>query len=88
MSKTELNYTVSNRLDTFINREIGMRMLSNGGIKVLKADIIADISEYCGLTWEGINRIKRGLALPSLPVALKIAQYFNTDVEDIFELSE
>lgn len=88
MAKRELNYGCIDFLDNFVNKEIGHRMAQNGGIKVLKADIIADIAEYCGLSWESINRIKRGLALPSLPVALKIAQYFDCKVEDLFRLDE
>lgn len=88
MSKSELSYTVISELDRFINKEIGKRMMASGGTKILKKDIIAEIAEYCGLTWDGMNRIKRGLALPSLPVAFKIAQYFNVRIEEIFKLDE
>ena len=87
MAKSELPYTVTSELDRFINREVAKRMMVNGGIKVLKKDIIAEVAEYCGLTWEGMNRIKRGMALPSLPVAFKIAEYFNEDIRNIFKLS-
>jgi DNA-binding XRE family transcriptional regulator len=87
MAKSELNYTVESNLDSYINREVAKRTLSNGGKKVLKKDIIAELADYCGLTWEGMNRIKRELSLPSLPVALKIAEYFNESVENIFKLA-
>jgi DNA-binding XRE family transcriptional regulator len=87
MAKTELSYSIDSCLDNYINREVGKRMSVNGGIKVTKKDIIAELAKYCGLTWEGINRIKRGMSLPSLPVALKIAEYFNENVENIFKLS-
>lgn len=87
MAKADLPYTVKCELDRFINREVAKRMMANGGIKVLKKDIIAEVAEYCGLTWEGMNRIKRGMALPSLPVAFKIAEYFNEDIRNIFKLS-
>lgn len=86
--KRELDYSVESYLDNFINKEVGRRMANNGGIRVLKSDIIAEIASHAGVGWEGINRIKRGLATPSLPVALKIAEYFNVKVEDIFRILE
>jgi transcriptional regulator with XRE-family HTH domain len=76
-----------NILDSFINKEVGKRMTHNGGLKVLKSDIIAEIADFCGVSWEHVNRIKRGLTDPSLPLALKIAEYFNVHVEDIFKIS-
>lgn len=85
--RVELPYSVSNVLDSYINREVGSRMVANGGIKVLKADIIAEIAEFSGVGWENINRVKRNIVTPSLPVALKIAKYFKVNVEDIFKIS-
>lgn len=87
MAKRELNYSVENCLDSFINREVGKRMAYNGGAKVLKSDIIAELAEFCEVSWEHINRTKRGLVTPSLPLALKIAEYFNAKVEDIFKIA-
>lgn len=87
MAKTELDYTAIGYVDNYINKEVGRRMALNGGIRVLKQDIINELADYCGLTFDGMNRIKRGLSLPSLPVALKIAEYFDVSVEDIFKLS-
>lgn len=85
--KKETSYSIENTLDNFINREIGKRMMSNGGVKVNKADIIAEIAEYAEVGWENVNRVKRGIVTPSLPVALKIAEYFNVSVHDIFKIS-
>ena len=86
MSKHEFNYKVDNNLDNYINREIGRRMVNNGGIKVLKTDIIAEIAEHCEVGWENINRVKRGVVTPSLPVAMKIVDYFDVKIEDIFKI--
>lgn len=85
--KADLSYGIENNLDSFINREVGRRMSNNGGVRVTKKDIIKEIAEHCELTWDGANRIKRNLALPSLPVALKIAEYFGVNVETIFKLN-
>lgn len=84
--KIPLPYDVTNELDSFINREVGKRMANNGGIRVNKADIIAEIASHACVGWENINRIKRGLSQPSIGVALKIADYFNSKVEDIFKI--
>lgn len=88
MAKKEFDYKVVNTLDNFINKEIGKRMSSNGGIKVRKGDIISELAEYSGVSWENINRVKRGIVTPSLHVTLKIANYFNASVEDIFKIEE
>lgn len=87
MARRELDYNVTNCLDSYLNREVGNRMVSNGGIKVLKTDLIAEVAEHCGVGWENINRIKRNLSQPSLAVAIKIAEFFEVYVEDIFKIS-
>ena len=85
MANKESNHVVINNLDSLINREIGRRMATNG-IKVLKSDIIAEIAETSDVGWDNINMIKRGMVTPSLPVAIKIARYFDLAVEDVFKL--
>lgn len=86
MAKVKLSYNVVNNLDTFIIREVGKRM-ANSGIKIRKTDIINEIANHCGVGYENINRIKRNISQPSLAVALKIAEYFNVTVEDIFKIA-
>ena len=85
MVKKKSLHVVTNDLDNLINREIGRRMATNG-IKVLKSDIVAEIAETAGVGWDNVNMIKRGIVTPSLPVAIKIAQYFDLTVEDVFKL--
>lgn len=82
--KTELPYNVTNNLDEFINKEVGKRMIS--GKRVLKKEIMDEIASHCGVGYENINRIKRKISQPSIGVALKIADYFNANVEDIFKI--
>lgn len=85
MVKKKSNHVVTNNLDSLINREIGRRMATNG-IKVLKSDIMAEIAETADVGWDNVNMIKRGMVTPSLPVAIKIARYFDLTVEDVFKL--
>jgi DNA-binding XRE family transcriptional regulator len=82
----EKTYKVKNSLDNLLNLEVGKRMFYNGGIKVTKKKVIGELAEYCGVGWENMNRIKRNLVTPSLPVALRIAEYFDKKVEEIFEI--
>ncbi len=84
--RVKSQFTVVNNLDNYLNKEVGKRMSTNGGEKVLKTDVIGEVAEFCGVGWENINRVKRGIVTPSLTVALRIAKYFNVNVEDIFEI--
>ena len=45
---------------------------------------LQQLSQKTGLSASYLNRIERGLRTPSLYSALRIAQVFNLNVEDIF----
>ena len=85
MANVKLSYDVKNNLDELITKEIGKRMAQTG-IKVLQVDIMNEIAKHCGVGFENIKRIKRNISQPSLGVALKIAEYFNEKVENIFKI--
>lgn len=87
MPKVKLPYDVKSNLDSLIVKEVGKRM-ANTGIKVNKKDILIEIATHCKVGYENINRIKRDISHPSIGVALKIAEYFNEPVENIFEIRE
>jgi DNA-binding XRE family transcriptional regulator len=82
--KVKLEYGVKNELDAYINREMGRRMMN--GVTVLKKDVMEDLADFCGVGFENIKRIKKNTSQPSLAVALKIAEYFEVKVEDIFKI--
>lgn len=85
MANKKLPYGVKNHLDSFILKEIE-KIKAKTGIKVNKGDIMDEVAEYCSVTYENIDRIKKGYSKPSLGVALKMAEYFNVKVEDIFKI--
>ena len=63
----------------------------NNKIKIHRA--IKNISQEelaiaIGVTRKTINTIETGKYIPSTVIALKIARYFQTAVEDIFELND
>jgi DNA-binding XRE family transcriptional regulator len=80
-----LPYTVSNNLQRFLKVEQAKRVLQTGE-RIKLYDIEAELGEYCSLTRDAIYSIKRGTSIASLPVALKIADFFETSVERIFDL--
>jgi putative transcriptional regulator len=43
-----------------------------------------DLGKALGVSRQTINAIETGRYLPSLPLAISIAQYFDTTVEEIF----
>ncbi len=46
----------------------------------------SDLGDALGVSRQTINSIENGRYLPSLPLALAMARYFSTPVEQIFEL--
>lgn len=82
MAKIPLPYTVNNSLAELIKAKA---RTEHKGIK----EIEEEIKEYCGLRQrDTISKYKTGFIDPSLPVALKICEYFGTRLESIFELKE
>jgi putative transcriptional regulator len=46
-----------------------------------------ELGDALGVSRQTINSIENGRYLPSLPLAIAIARYFETPVEKIFELN-
>jgi len=44
-----------------------------------------DLGKVLGVSRQTINAIETGRYLPSLPLAIAMAQYFDTNVEEIFQ---
>ncbi|AHZ09702.1 HTH DNA binding protein [Bacillus phage CAM003] len=70
-------YQVTNNLNTLIN---DIKEMS--GLK--KYVIVDEIAQYCGLTSESIKKMSENRIQPSLPVAFKLAQYFEIGIEALF----
>jgi DNA-binding XRE family transcriptional regulator len=85
MPKKKLPYEVKNNLDYYLNKELGDRM-SRTGIKYFKENVMKDVAEHAEVGLDNIKRINRNVAQPSLAVAIKIADYFEVRVEDIFKI--
>jgi DNA-binding XRE family transcriptional regulator len=87
MSKTTLPYGIVNNLSSFISTERGKRITKlKENVRVY--DIEQEIANHCNITLDGIKAIKLKKSTPSLPIALKIADYFKVNIADIFSLEE
>jgi putative transcriptional regulator len=47
-----------------------------------------ELADACGVSRQSINSIERGKYIPSLPLALKLAQVFGCATDDLFERVE
>ena len=48
----------------------------------------ADLADKIGVSRQTINAIEKGKFVPSTVLALKLAKFFGTNVEEIFTLEE
>lgn len=85
MSKTTLEYGIENKLTEFISKQRGKK-ITELGVNVMVSEIEQEIANYCSISLNGIKAIKLKKTTPSLPLALKIAEYFNVNITDIFKL--
>ena len=61
------------RMENDVRERRGVRGLSQG-----------ELGKALGVSRQTINAIETGRYLPSLPLAIALARYFETNVEDIF----
>ncbi len=47
-----------------------------------------DLAEVMGVSRQTINSIETGRYLPSLPLAIALARFFETSVEEVFDVNE
>ncbi|QIW89759.1 HTH domain-containing XRE family protein [Bacillus phage Izhevsk] len=85
--KVKNRYQITNKLDSYIVRETGRRMAETGA-KVTKGKIMEEIAVHSGVGLESVKLINRNVSQPSLVVALRMADYFDTKVENIFDVLE
>ena len=60
-------------------------------LKILRAErnlTQAQLADAVGVTRSTINYLEANEYLPSLPLALRLAKYFTTSVEEIFTINE
>ena len=48
----------------------------------------ADLAAALGVSRQTVNSIERGRYLPSLPLALQLARFFTSSVEEVFDAQQ
>lgn len=76
-------FLVETRLDEIIKSEVMKRRVK--GIKATQTDIYEEIAEYVGIATGTVNMIRRGDVNPSVTVSIKIADFFDMRVEEIWQ---
>jgi DNA-binding XRE family transcriptional regulator len=85
MAGVTLPYRLNNRLAVEIEKERA-RQIFTFERRVSIGEVENQLSEYCGTGVQNIKKIKSGHIRPSILTALKMAQYFNCKVEELFFL--
>lgn len=80
------NNGIANNLAQLINLECAKRITLRSGAKVTQADIIKDIAQFCKISPETVKAYKNRNVIPSLPIAIRLADYFRVQVTDIFSI--
>ncbi len=60
-------------------------------VKELRAQVglsQADLGAAMGVSRQTINSIETGRYLPSLPLAIALARYFDSSIEEMFDVGE
>lgn len=89
MARVPLPYTTKNELGRMLMLEQARRVTaSGGGTKPSIRELEQELADYCNVTRDTIHMIKRNINQPSLQLAMKICEFFNCEIEDIFTLTD
>ncbi|WP_322923559.1 hypothetical protein [Paenibacillus campi] len=89
MARIILPYKTENRLTDLLYLEQSRRVAqSQGKSKPTLGMLEKEVASHCRITADNVRLIRRNRTQPSLPVAMKIAEYINVPVEEIFHFIE
>lgn len=86
MPKTMLTYTTINNLSERILKVQKDYIPLKRGETLRIGKITEDIARHCGVGTDAIDKVKLHINQPSLPLAMKIAEYFKCRPDEIFTL--
>lgn len=88
VGKRKLPYETTNYLSGYLTQKQHQISKERDWKKVLLREVEEELAAYCSVTRDTIVQIKRGINQPSLSLAMKISQYFNVAIEELFTLKE
>jgi len=83
VAKATFPFTLTNRLEYYV-KEKQLELLRKFNVNLTWKEIFDDCGDYCGVTGHTIRMIKSGSSNPSVFLAILIAKYFDTTVDDMF----
>lgn len=78
--------TISN-LDKFI-KEYQEKVSIERNKPIMIREVLEEVGAYAGFSWQTVKQIKNKNMQPSLAGAMKIAEFFQTTVEEIWTVEE
>lgn len=89
MARIPLPYKTTNDLTRFLLLEQARRVTNMGGeYRPSMKDLEEEMAQYCHVKQDTINLIRRNRNQPSLQVAMKIAEFLGSSVEEIFKITD
>jgi DNA-binding XRE family transcriptional regulator len=84
-----LPYKTNNELTRFLVMEQARRATAaHGTSRPSIKDLEEELAQYCNVKQDTINLIRRHKNQPSLQVAMKIAEFLQVNVEEIFSITD
>jgi DNA-binding XRE family transcriptional regulator len=80
--KKKCLYGVDNKLDYYVKKL--QAKYNDMGLHISLRQIQEEVGSYCGVTWHNIDSIRLGKSIPALQVAMRVADYFDVSVEEMF----
>lgn len=85
MSRRTNESTVITRLDKFINKRRA-QMVKERGKAVTLTEVYGEIAQFCDVSPNTISMVKTGQQGCSLTLALRLSEYFDVTVNELFKL--
>lgn len=87
MARIPLPYKTENNLTELLIMEQARRVTeAKGRIRPSLKDIEGELARFCNVTQDTINLLRRNKHQPSLPVAIKVCEFLEVRVEEVFKL--
>ncbi|GAS81975.1 helix-turn-helix transcriptional regulator [Paenibacillus amylolyticus] len=87
MARIPLPYKTENNLTELLIMEQARRAtVTRGTARPSLKELEEELATYCNVTQDTINLLRRNKHQPSLPVAIKVCEYLQVQVDEVFKL--
>lgn len=87
MARIPLPYKTENNLTKLLIMEQARRAtVARGAARPSLKELEDELATYCNVTQDTINLLRRNKHQPSLPVAIKVCEFLQVQVDEVFKL--